>query len=74
MSAPAGMREVSRDEFFGHLYADKRDIMPTVEAREYTYWRVVSTRRVWGWSAPGWGNPQAPKCYALADAAAGVAV
>lgn len=38
------MAVVTKDEFFAALAADKRDIMPTTEAREHTPWRIVATR------------------------------
>lgn len=62
---PAGMVAVTKDEFIAALKADPRDIMPTTENREFTVWRVQSTRAVFGWSAPGWANPGAPKAWAV---------
>ena len=54
---PAGMREVGRDEFFGALRADVRDVMPYPEFYAdrdrgmYSEWQVVRTRELWGWSS-----------------------
>jgi hypothetical protein len=68
---PAGMTVVSQDEFYAALKADKRDIMPTTEAREYTPWRVVATRAMWGWNSRGYGSKHGtPDVYALAKASA----
>lgn len=53
---PSDMAEVSKDRFFELLYADKRDIMPRNQARDFTSWEVVHTRERWGWSTPGWSN------------------
>jgi hypothetical protein len=50
------MTVVSKDEFYAALSADKRDIMPTTEAREHTPWRVVATRAMWGWSSTGYAS------------------
>lgn len=63
---PAGFREVSQIEFFAALAADRRDIMPTTEARTFTPWRVVATREMWGWSSTGYASPYGtPKVFAL---------
>lgn len=62
---PAGTVAVTKDEFFAALKADARDIMPTTENREFTIWRAQYTRAVFGWSAPGWANPGAPKAWAV---------
>ena len=63
---PAGFRTVTKAEFFAALAADRRDTMPTTEARLFTPWRVVHTREVWGWSAPGWAGPcGTPKVFAI---------
>lgn len=67
---PAGMVVVSKDEFYAALNADKRDIMPTTEAREHTPWRVVATRAVWGWNSTGYASKfGAPEVYAIAKTA-----
>lgn len=69
---PAGMIQVTRDDFFTRLYADKRDIMPHLDNETFTTWALNGRypRVVWGWSAPGWKNPGThAKVYAImADA------
>lgn len=66
-AVPAGMVVVTHDEFYAALRADKRDIMPTVEAREHTPWRVVATRAMWGWHSIGYASKfGAPDVYAIA--------
>lgn len=63
---PDGFREVTKDEFFAALAADKRDIMPTTEARTWTPWRVQTTRETWGWVSTGYASPYGtPKVYAI---------
>lgn len=63
---PDGFREVTKAEFFAALTADKRDIMPTTEARTFTPWRVQSTREMWGWCSKGYASPYgAPSIYAI---------
>jgi hypothetical protein len=52
---PTGFNLVTRDEFYKLLYADKRDIMPTVKDPESTTWETRDGY-VWGWSWPGWSN------------------
>lgn len=60
---PEGMKQVSKEEFFDALYADKRDIMPSIaESDKYSVWMTTS-RYVWGYSYPGWKNPQDEKAY-----------
>jgi len=65
---PQGMIEVSKDEFFAALYADKRDIMPSVSQPNVTTWET-KTRQVWGWSLPGWKNPSDAKVWAIVKGA-----
>jgi hypothetical protein len=66
VTIPGGFRRVAKDEFFATLYADARDIMPSIiDSPFYTTWETKS-RFVWGWTAPGWKNPSAhEKIYAL---------
>jgi hypothetical protein len=65
---PEGMVEVTKEQFFALLGADKRDIMPTTEAPEFTPWRVLATRERWGWTLPGWRSPwNCPRVYAVAQ-------
>lgn len=52
---PAGMVEVSKEEFFKLLSADKRDIMPKLSHPNYSNWETRE-RAVWGWTTPGWRN------------------
>jgi hypothetical protein len=63
-----GMVVVSEDEFFRRLYADPRDIMPSVRNPEFTIWETKD-RWVWGRSYPGWKNPGAEKVYMVKEAA-----
>ena len=62
---PAGMVAVSQKEFFSQLYADKRDIMPSLEHPTYTLWKSVHPQDIFGWSFPGWKYPGQPKQYAV---------
>lgn len=65
---PTGMTVVTKDAFFAALFADKRDIMPTTEAREHTPWRIVATRAMWGWSSTGYASKfGAPEVFAIAN-------
>ena len=63
-TVPQGFRTVPREEFFRLLYADKRNIMPSVRHPDYTTWET-SARGVIGWTFPGWKDPGNPnKLYA----------
>lgn len=63
MNVPDGFKKVSKDEFFEALYADKRDIMPTIsESVHYSVW-MTPQRNVWGYTYPGWKYPMAEKGY-----------
>ena len=63
IQVPDGMKEVTKDEFFEALYADKRDIMPSVsESPNYSVW-MTPQRNVWGYTYPGWKYPGAEKGY-----------
>lgn len=62
---PAGMVEVSKERFFALLYAEKRDIMPKNDARDFTNW-VTRDRERWGWTQPGWASEHGtPAIYAV---------
>lgn len=50
---PVGMREVSKDEFWRLVMAEKRNIHPTHEPH-HTDWFLVNTRQVWGWVSTGY--------------------
>jgi hypothetical protein len=63
---PAGMIEVTKDQFFSALYKDPRDIMPSNRNPNYTTWETRD-RAVWGWSSPGWKNPGDPAVWAIAQ-------
>ena len=63
---PAGMSTVSEQEFFSRLYADKRDIMPSVLDPYVTDWETRDRRRV-GRSLPGWRNSGEPKVWMWSD-------
>lgn len=68
------MIEVTKDQFFAALYADKRDIMPRNTDPTYTDWETPH-RHQFGRTYPGWKNPGDPKRYLLAQKpAAGVPV
>jgi hypothetical protein len=58
------MTEVTKDRYFSMLSADKRDIMPSHRERNFTTWETQN-REVFGWSSPGWNNPEDPKVYAV---------
>lgn len=60
---PSGMAEVSEAEFFARLKADPRDIMPTTENPEITFWKDKSGI-VAGVSLPGWKYPGRIKAWA----------
>ncbi len=61
---PVGMVAVSKEQFFQALYADARDIMPSANDPECTRWETRN-RQLWGWSSPGWKNPNGEKTYAI---------
>jgi hypothetical protein len=64
VNIPQGLRQVSHDEFFKLLHADKRDIMPRHSLPDYTTWETLD-RTVIGWTFPGWKDPGNPnKLYA----------
>lgn len=68
-SIPAGMVEVTWDEFYELVKRDSRDIMPKNIRREFTTWETPN-RDVWGWSFPGWAYPRGKKVYAVSIALA----
>lgn len=59
------MKQVTQDEFYRILYADKRDIVPSVREERVTIWESRS-REVFGVSYPGWRNPGDDKRYYIA--------
>ncbi len=63
INIPEGFKPVSYEEFFELLYADKRDIMPSVqESPYYSVW-MTPQRYVWGYTYPGWKNGMDEKGY-----------
>lgn len=65
----ANMTEVSEERFFALLNADARDIMPSQISPDYTTWQTKD-QKVWGYTSPGWKNPEEPKVYAVVKKAA----
>lgn len=68
MDIPKGFKQVSKEVFYEKLFADRRDIMPTLNNPNFTDWQVVETREKWGWEFPGWrngGDPNVAQVYAL---------
>lgn len=55
---PEGFVQCSKDEFFRLLYktTEADGIMPHLRDKTFTTWEYKD-RRVWGYDAPGWGNP-----------------
>lgn len=53
---PSGMVEVTKEIFFKALYADNRDIMPSVSQPYVTKWETRN-RELWGWESTGWKSP-----------------
>jgi hypothetical protein len=63
MNTQDGFKKVNKEEFFQALYADKRDIMPSIsESEHYSVW-MTPQRYVWGYTYPGWKYPRAEKAY-----------
>ena len=62
---PAGMREVTENEFFATLYADPRDVMPRRRVHTHSTWLVRHTDAVWGWSCASYCSPSGTQRYAL---------
>lgn len=60
------MIEVTADQFFAALYADKRDIMPRNTYSDRMIWETKD-RVHFGTTYPGWKNPGDPKSYHLVD-------
>lgn len=66
---PSGMVEVTMEQFFALMRAQKHDVMPSQSAPTHTVWKAP-LQPVWGWSTPGWKHVgEWPKRYAVrADA------
>jgi len=64
---PPSFVQVTHEQFYAALYADQRDIMPTVEnSPSYSDW-VVRGGGLWGRSFPGWKNPGDAKAYFIKE-------
>lgn len=62
---PHGMREVTKDQFWSAVMSTTKNVHPSPEHNE-TYWNVVGTREVWGWTSYGFGNGRdGSEVYAL---------
>lgn len=76
-AVPNGMTEVSREEFWAAVHATELNVHPSSE-RHQTYWAVVGTRLLWGWSSRGFAGPfedegAGPARFALARVKGGAA-
>ena len=63
---PQGWQEVTEQQFYAALKADRRDIMPSVKYPFVTIWAPQHGHGEFGRSWPGWKNPGDPEKYALA--------
>lgn len=61
-NAVAGMREVTKDEFYAHV--GPMDVTCNLDNPTYTVWETRN-RTVVGRSYPGWRNPGDQKSYWL---------
>lgn len=61
---PAGMRVVSREEFWSLVMSEKRDVMPRSE-RDHTVWQFNQTQRPWGWCSEGFVPSGTAPVYAV---------
>lgn len=61
---PDGFTEVTCDQFFARLKADKRDIMPCHQSPNQSVWKDTQGR-VFGVSMPGWKYPGRTEVYAI---------
>ena len=61
---PAGMREVSKDEFWALVMSEKRDVMPRSE-RNHTDWYFNHTQQSWGWCSEGYMPSGETPVYAV---------
>lgn len=62
---PAGMVEVTKEEFFERI--GPLDVHPSNRHPEFTVWETRG-RQALGWSLPGWRSPPGtPKQYALRE-------
>lgn len=56
LAVPAGMTQVSKEEFFKDLMAEARNVHPASE-KFSTDWMLVGTKNRWGWSSRGSCGP-----------------
>lgn len=68
---PHGMVEVSREDFWARVMAERRNVHPSPE-RYSTNWMIVGTSNRWGWSSRGFCGPfdyqgAHPEVFALSE-------
>ena len=56
LAVPAGMTQVSKEDFYKALMAEARNVHPASE-KYSTDWVLVGTKNSWGWSSRGWCGP-----------------
>ena len=66
---PPGLVQVTQEQFYEALYADKRDIMPNLDSDSFSDWKTVSNGELWGRSFPGWKNPDGATAYFITESA-----
>lgn len=67
MSIPAGMREVTKREFWAAVKRMEKNVHPRSERLE-TIWEDQRTRKRWGWVSLGYASPfGAAEIFALAE-------
>lgn len=68
---PAGMREVTRAEFWARVCQPGNNVHPTSTA-DHTLWRDLRSGQVWGWCSVGFRNydhsaPDGGRVYAIVE-------
>jgi len=56
VDVPAGMHQVSKEQFWNAVMSEKRNIHPSSE-KFYTNWMIVGTQTRWGWTSRGFAGP-----------------
>ena len=59
--------EVTKDQFYAIIYAQNLNVHPRPEVAK-TYWEMQDgSRKLFGYSEPGYKNPCTKKVYAIAE-------
>lgn len=69
MSAPVGMKVVTKTQFWAAVMGTTANVHPKSD-RNQTKWTDLRTGQLWGWSSKGYMSAEGDEVFALAQGGA----